>query len=159
MRKQTWLIASVAIISMFSGIGLNHIFNYDFKTLDGHTYKWSELKGEWVVVNYFAEWCAPCLREVPELNRFYQYSQETPELRFFAISYDALESQQLSAIKSKYNMAFPLILSGTEVMPNSKPGQLPATFIISPEGQVSRRLLGEIDAGKLKSELTRLKRL
>ena len=42
----------------------------DFVTTDGTTYQWQELEGNWVIINYFAPWCVPCLREMPELHEF-----------------------------------------------------------------------------------------
>ena len=53
---------------------------YDFSSVQGDTYQWHALKHKTVVVNYFAEWCAPCLKEVPELNAFKQWVNTHPNI-------------------------------------------------------------------------------
>jgi len=116
-----------------------------FQTLTGKTVTEKDWQGDWVLVNYFAEWCVPCLKEVPELNAFQQtISNEQHNIQLYAVSYDALDEQQLFAIKQKYNMGFPLIrTTPNPVLPIKKPGQLPATFLISPTGEVVKTLWGE----------------
>lgn len=115
----------------------------DFTTIDGEEYRWEDLKGKYVLVNYFAEWCAPCLKEVPELNAFYAFTTQQAEVELFAVSYDNLTDEQLMSIKQKYQMDFPILNASNASMPNEHPNQLPATFIISPQGKVLKKLLGE----------------
>ena len=42
--------------------------NHEFEKSDGTVLQWESLRGHWVLVNYWAEWCKPCLEEIPELN-------------------------------------------------------------------------------------------
>lgn len=152
------LLFGTALVAAAIGFGLSVVLRdtsafgtqpesqgVQFQTLTGETVTQKNWQGDWVLVNYFAEWCVPCLKEVPELNAFHQtITTEQRNIQLYAVSYDALDEQQLFAIKQKYNMAFPLIrTTPNPVLPVKKPGQLPATFLISPAGEVVKTLWGE----------------
>ena len=134
------LIVVVGVLSMLAGVVLFQSQSSDFKTIDGDDWSWSDLKGEWVVVNYFAEWCAPCLKEVPELNAFYRDSG----FKLFGISYDGENDAQMQAVRKKYDMQFPIISAEVQPrLPMQKPSALPATYLIDDQGKVRKRLMGE----------------
>ena len=105
--KKTFLYVVVGILSLTVGITYQLSSRYDFTTLDGSTYQFKDLQGKWVVINYFAEWCAPCLREIPELNEFKKLTDEAGNAILFGVSYDALQDHELSLLAKKYNIRFP----------------------------------------------------
>lgn len=114
----------------------------DFQTDDRGGLAWQQLQGQYVVVNYFAEWCAPCLRELPELNEFHHLYGD--KVTLLGVSFDGLNNEELAALKQKYNIEFTLIQN--EPAPNlpfAMPNALPATYIVTPEGEVKGPLLGE----------------
>ena len=151
------LFAIVAVIALLGGVYSQQSSQYDFETLNGEKFSWQALQGQYVVVNYFAEWCAPCLKEVPELNRFDQYAQQEADIALFAVSYDPLTPEQLTAVKTQYDMRFALLNPGkTQHMPMTKPQYLPATYIIKPDGSVTKPLLGEQTADSLKRAIQQL---
>lgn len=146
-------------MSLAIGLGVYWHQQKDFTVLDGNTGRWQDYHGEYVVINYFAEWCVPCLREVPELNAFAQYASAESGVSLFAISFDDLDNDSLRAIRDKYNMEFDLIETAEANMPNPRPGSLPATFIIGPDGKVLTQLLGEQSSEKLQARIAQLKGL
>ncbi|MEX1220638.1 MAG: TlpA disulfide reductase family protein [Idiomarina sp.] len=114
----------------------------DFVTDSGGAQQWDDLRGQYVVVNYFAEWCAPCLKELPELNEFHQLHQQ--EVTLLGVSFDPMNNDQLAELKTKHGIEFPLIqTTPTPNLPFPRPDMLPATYIVTPEGDVKGPLLGE----------------
>lgn len=152
---------SLAILVSLAALGAGMIaFNTlraDFTDLNGTDYQWQELQGQWVVINYFAPWCAPCLREIPQLNQFYQQNQQ--RVKLFAISFDGESEQQLTAMQLKYDIQFPLIATINSPMPMSRPKSLPATYLIAPDGSVAKHLLGEQSAESLNQAILYLEGL
>lgn len=150
-----------ALLYIFAGIGAlalgiaYQVHNrYDFTTLDGSTYQFKELQGKWVIVNYFAEWCAPCLREIPELNEFKALIDTNESAVLFGISYDAMQDHELSLIAQKYNIEFPLINNVETTLPFETPQYLPATYLIRPDGTLAGQLLGEQSVKSLQEAIT-----
>jgi thiol-disulfide isomerase/thioredoxin len=98
-------------------------------------------KGKWLFINYWAEWCAPCKEEIPELNEFAKIHQNSASV--FAVNYDGLTGQDLQLEASKLNIEFYVI----EQDPSSqlgfpRPTVLPSTVVISPSGTVHSTLIG-----------------
>lgn len=146
------LFVGTGIAAMLFGAFIFSLSRYDFVTLEGDKYRWQQLQGQWVVVNYFAEWCAPCLREMPELNQFHR--QHKDNIVLLGMSFDQLNTQELVALKEKYDIQFPMIATDpVPAMLNAMPKQLPTTYLISPEGNVVKRLLGEQTEDSLLKEI------
>ena len=151
MKKYIFLIF-VSVLAIFSGVFWHQHNEYDFTTLDGSKLQYADHKGEWVVVNYFAEWCAPCLREIPELNEFQQLIKNKP-ISLYGVSFDKLQTHELSLLKNKYEINYALIDDIKHPMPFELPQYLPATYLIKPDGSVAGQLLGEQKASTLLSAI------
>ena len=150
--KQKLLLVLLMFVSLSIGILVYQKHTHDFTTLSNESYKIDDFSGDFLVINYFAEWCAPCLKEVPELNKFHE--QKPGNIHLFAINYDNLSTEDLTAIKEKYAMKFPLIKSVNRSFPITTPAYLPATYIIKPNGNIQGPLLGEQTADSLNSYLS-----
>ncbi|MFT6778479.1 MAG: thiol-disulfide isomerase/thioredoxin [Paraglaciecola sp.] len=155
MKKIVIILA--ALFALLMGLWTQQQFKVDFTTLDGQEHRWSHLQGNWKVVNYFAEWCAPCLREIPELNHFYQ--QHHNDIDMFAVSFDLLSKEQLLALQHQYDIQFPIIDKLNTLPWNQPPNSLPTTYIIDAAGTVRKQLKGEQSAEKLMQTINMLKTL
>ena len=90
------------------------------------------MKGSWVVVNYWADWCAPCIKEIPELIEF---SKENPDVRVFAFNFDELDETDLEPVARKFNLEIPSLISHPrDIWGIETPPAVPATFFINPNG-------------------------
>lgn len=154
IRKSVFVVA--ALISAGLGFYLSLSLQSDFETLQGEKSSWRKQQGQWLVVNYFAEWCAPCLKEIPELNIFDIYAKQRNDLRLIGVSFDPLDSTQLSALVHKYDIDFDVLLTEPQNAPYDRPRTLPATFIISPQGELIKQLQGEQTAQGLISIMQQL---
>ena len=160
MKKVVILLA--ALLALVVGFWTQQYLKVDFTTLDGQQHRWSaspwsHSKGNWKVVNYFAEWCAPCLREMPELNQFHQLHNQ--QIDIFAVSFDPLKKQQLITLQQKYDIQFPIIDKLHSLPWEQPPSSLPTTYILDGDGKVQKQLKGEQSAEKLLLTINHLKGL
>jgi len=104
-----------------------------------------DLKGQWTLVNLWASWCAPCITEMPDLQRLNDV-YEGQGFRVIAISLDtaedALEIQGTIAMHKFGKIANNWDYNG-EVFRNLTNGSLPMSFIVDPDGKVFSRYIGE----------------
>lgn len=149
----------VGILAAGLGLWFSLSLRFDFETLEGQRYRWGELQQQYVIVNYFAEWCAPCLQEIPELNKFQAFAKENPKVSLFAINYDNLSSKQLLTLQQKYAIGFPMITGQVNNAPFTIPKSLPATFIIGPDGKLIKQLNGEQSNAQLQNIIVQLAKL
>lgn len=103
----------------------------------------SLLSERWLVINYWAIWCAPCRKEVPELNVLHQelYDQG---VRVVGVNFDQLQGDQLLADSQQIGIAFSVLSIDPAArfkLPETR--GLPATYIVNPQGQLVDQLRGE----------------
>ena len=101
------------------------------------------LRGQWVVINYWAEWCKPCLEEIPELNKL---DSAYPAVTVVGINYDGATGEELAQQAQKLDIQFAL----WEQDPSSelgvaRPAVLPTTIVVNPEGEIATTLIGPQD--------------
>ena len=101
----------------------------------------NDLKGKWILINYWADWCPPCIKEMPELESFYNDNKE--QALVLTYNFDRLEGEELENQIIRFGVNVPSILSDPGVLFGwEAPPSLPATYIINPEGRLIHTLIG-----------------
>lgn len=101
-----------------------------------------QVRGSWLIVNYWAEWCAPCREEIPELNELYA-ERAALNLDILGVNYDGLRDPELAEVIVRMGIAFPVLTEdprnywGAEM-----PQVLPVTLVIGPDGKLVANLVG-----------------
>ena len=115
-----------------------------YRLAGGDAIRFSELRGDWVVLNYWAEWCAPCRKEIPELNELQEHPVEPgAAVRVFGINYDGLQGADLDAVIQRMLIEFPVLLDDPrQRFGIARAEVLPMTVIIDPDGNVKKVLSG-----------------
>lgn len=108
----------------------------------GGNLRFSELTGRWVVINYWAEWCAPCWEEIPELNKLEAHGGGRSAV-VLGVNYDAVQGDRLVDLIARMGIRFPVLWEdprGRWGYP--QPDVLPTTVIIGPDGKLRDQLRG-----------------
>ena len=114
--------------------------------LDGSTVRLSDLRGRWVVVNFFATWCVPCVREHPELLRF-AARHDPSDVRVLAVVYDD-QPEDVAAFFRERGGDWPVV-DDTGAKVDFGVRGVPESFLVGPEGTVRTRLIGGVTADGL----------
>ena len=97
-------------------------------------------RGQWVVINYWAQWCHPCIKEIPELNAL---DQKYEQVTVLGVNYDGAVGEELTQQQNKLGFAF----ANLEADPSAqlgipRPIVLPTTLVLDPKGQLAATLVG-----------------
>ena len=122
------------IIQLFCLLILISCQRNDIEIFNGSDTNLNKLNGNWIVINYWADWCAPCIKEIPELNEF---AEENKELLVFTFNFDQLDEDDLKPVANRFNIKVPsLITHPRDIWGIQTPPAVPATFFINPNGEL-----------------------
>jgi len=131
-------------------------FMLDFPNLQGQGTALKNYVGQPLVVNFWATWCPPCVKEMPDLDRL---SQQYPDVRFLGLAIDT--QRNVKKFIQEIPVSYDLLVAGhagVEVMRglgNTK-GGLPFTVLFDAQGQQQDSVLGQIDPDALSMEIDQL---
>ena len=126
------------IIQLFCLLILFACQKNDIEVFNGSHTNLDKLEGNWIVINYWADWCAPCIKEIPELNEF---AHENKDIFVFTFNFDHLDQEDLAPIAKKFNIEVPsLVTHPRDIWGIQTPPAVPATFFINPNGELSLSL-------------------
>jgi thiol-disulfide isomerase/thioredoxin len=98
------------------------------------------LRGQWVVINYWAQWCKPCIEEIPHLNTL---DRDYAQVTVLGVNYDGASGAELERQRQQLGVAFAsLEADPAEQLGKARPVVLPTTFIVNPEGKLAAELIG-----------------
>ncbi|VAW47416.1 Thioredoxin [hydrothermal vent metagenome] len=138
---------AVAVSSEPSADGIDSPLVFSLTDLDGNTVKAEDYRGQWLVINYWATWCAPCRDEMPELVKF--QTENADQVQVVGIAYEDAEVQKLKNFAQDFNINYPLLTIDVYNPPGfAEEGGLglPTTIVYNPEGMRHKKHMGPIDA-------------
>ena len=136
---------------------------FELKDTAGQSQRLADLKGKWVVVNFWATWCAPCVKEIPDIAEFAK--DQGDKVRVVGIAVDWVEGdkpttaddRKIKAFAKKVGHTYPLVL-GNDATEKffGKVKALPKTIVYGPDGKVAfektgpvtKQLLARVVAGE-----------
>ena len=126
-------------------------------TIDGRPFALAAAPGRWVLVNFFATWCVPCVREHPELIRFAERHRAAGDADVVAVVYDD-PAGEVREFRERRGGDWPMVVdpSGRIALEFGVAG-VPESYLISPDGTVAAKLIGGVAADALDRVLAQAK--
>jgi thiol-disulfide isomerase/thioredoxin len=128
--------------------------DFTLPDLEGNPVSLSDFRGKWVIVNYWATWCPPCLEEIPDLVGLYEDNRDT--IVVLGIDYEEVNMEYLKEFVESHMMSYPVMQ--TEPQPITALGPvtgLPTSYIISPEGERVARQEGPVTRAAIEKYIAR----
>ena len=114
--------------------------DFTLPDLEGHSWQLSEFRGQTLLINFWATWCAPCRREMPALDRLHQ---RMAGAGFHVIGIHVGPNTAIDSFLKETPVSFPILVDADLRLANWKVPAIPATFLIDAEGKVRYSAFGE----------------
>lgn len=167
--SRRWLIGGAAAVALTGGAALGWrqslrsssgldpaleaFWGLQLETPEGQPLALQALRGRPLLVNFWATWCPPCVRELPLINRFAQ-AQGAQGLQVLGLAVDKAENVQKWLARQPLD--FPVALTGasgialTRSLGNAE-GGLPYSMLLDASGNVRQRKIGELSDADLQA--------
>ncbi len=112
----------------------------------GRAYTKKDLAGKVVVVNFWATWCKPCLKEIPDFSRAYERYKDRGVLVLGILASDNPDEDTLLNFASDNEMTYPIVRATSDILVAYKyPEGLPTTFVFDRGGRQAYHHMGPME--------------
>ena len=153
MKKSYVYLFAAAIIVCLNACDptVNHHAD-SYTDHEGNQARFSDYNGKWLVINYWAIWCKPCIEEIPEFNALAEDMKD--KVVVMGVDFDGSMGETLATSIEKLNIKFTVLTQNpAQQLGFKEPQVLPATYIFNPQGSLHTTLLGPQTLESLKEAI------
>ena len=122
--------------------------DFTLPDLEGRIHRLSDYRGKWVVINFWATWCGPCLKEIPELAKF--QDDHWADTVVLGINFEETPMEEVQRYVTASKINYPVLRIGSQPLVPFEPLKgLPSTFLVSPTGVYLGSHVGPITSSQL----------
>lgn len=117
--------------------------DFELPALDGETQRLSDYRGQWVVVNFWATWCKPCRKEIPDLSELHD---NRDDITVLGLAFEDTEPADFERFLESYPASYPILVVDVYDPPADlgSPRVLPTTHLIDASGTLVETWLGPV---------------
>ncbi|MFA6061139.1 MAG: TlpA disulfide reductase family protein [Gallionella sp.] len=125
--------------------------DFVLQDMQGKTQRLSDYRGKWVLVNFWATWCPPCLNELPELDALHK-AHKDKDLVVIGIAMEYASAKVVSNFLKKHNLSYPIVLGNSKIQRQIGDIEvLPTSYLYSPTGEKVSYQAGEVTREMIES--------
>ena len=146
----------VLIVALFAALpGVADTVDFTLPDLEGKQVSLSDFRGKWVIVNYWATWCPPCLEEIPDFIELYDENRDK-DVVVIGVNFEEVNLEYLKEFVESHFISYPVLrMSPAPATELGLIQGLPTTYIISPEGERVAHQEGPITRAAIEAYLAR----
>ncbi len=124
--------------------------SFELERLDGGTLAIEDLRGQWVVLNYWATWCAPCRKEIPDLSELHERADH---ISVVGLAYEETEPDEFRAFLAELSPSYPNLLVNVFSPPEpfGAPRALPTSILLDPRGVPVKTFVGPVTSAEIEA--------
>lgn len=140
----------LAMSLLISAAAQSHAADFSLTDMDGKPHKLSQYKGKWVLINFWATWCPPCLEEIPDLISLHDDKKNNTVV--IGITIDSGSAKQVAAFADNMMISYPIVMGDRKMAAQiGSVDGLPTTYLYNPQGKLVAHQLGPITLEAVKN--------
>ncbi len=117
---------------------------FTLEDIQGNKHRLADYRGKWVLVNFWATWCAPCLDEIPELIGLHNAHQDK-DLFVIGIAMDSGSRKKVADFAEAHGMNYPVVMGSRKIAAQiGSVDVLPVSYMYNPQGELVSYQAGEL---------------
>jgi thiol-disulfide isomerase/thioredoxin len=142
--RSAWIVVGLLVLGLGCSVELpapkgEPAPAFELEMLSGGTISLEDLRGKTVLIDFWATWCPPCVREIPELNAFYSVHRANG-VEILAISVDIEEREFLEDWTAEKGVLYPVAIGDVDLALTYGAEQFPYHLLVGPDGRILERL-------------------
>ena len=158
MRIATVLSASMLLLFAVAATPAraeSHLVDFSLPDADGRIHRLSDHRGKWVVINFWATWCGPCMIEIPELMRFHERHRDDDAI-VIGVNFEEIDTPDLVKFIAEMDINYLVVRAGDKpILPFEPLKGLPSTFFVDPHGELVASHVGPVTGEAIDDFLAR----
>lgn len=125
------LLICLTLVLPFSAHGAD----FQLEDIEGNIHRLEDYRGKWVLVNFWATWCSPCLSEIPELVSLHD-SHKSKDLVVIGIAMSSGSNKKVGDFSRNRGISYPIVMGNQRIAAQiGKLDVLPTSYLFGPNGQ------------------------
>ena len=131
---------------------------FELRDTKGNIFTEKNTKGKYLVINFWASWCTPCLKEIPAFVEYYK--ENSGHVEILGLDFEPVNIEVINEFVERFSINYPIILyshiNDTEFNKFGEIVGMPTTIIYSPKGELLQTFMGEITVEDLNKYISPL---
>lgn len=135
MKHRARLLSNLLIWLLLALPFPAHTAGFLLEDIQGNTHRLENYRGKWVLINFWATWCSPCLSEIPELNSLHNTHKDW-DLVVIGIAMDSGSSRKVADFSQAHHISYPVVMGNRKIAAQiGALDVLPTSFLYNPKGE------------------------
>jgi len=138
MSRLRWIL--LLLILPFS----SYAADFSLEDMQGKTHRLADYRGKWVLINFWATWCPPCIGEISELTSLHNAHKDN-DLVVIGIAIDSGSSKKVADFAKAHGISYPVVMGNREIAAQiGEMEVLPTSYLYAPNGEQVSSQPGEV---------------